>query len=590
MSTTLPNRRHEVGTDSMTNDEIIDGDGKDSRASGRSRLTVNEKYKLLKKYAHYLKTQLKSYSGEAVKKGSTIERKLLIYKKLRKLVHYVDENPAEFGEKTEDSKAAGQVEAYYKLLEHKVQKLQNQKQQGQESAGKKEKIGSVVKLADHEMPKATVKGGEENEGEIQIRTNNDISEGEEETDIVTEIGPTPQLNGRVLTIFDIQTSPEQFLVSPLKNRLNYKQENHIGAQNLHIENDDVFKTPSKPASQLEKQPNQLANYLDSSSRKLKFDDVNTTPVKREPGTSFENLNETPRYLRTQSRSLKNIDEIIIGDEWSADELDGDMDGNMGDDNVVLSDDEVDMEIVALPDLDENIDHINVEPSPIIKRMGRSLFDLHKDLIGLRRNLTDLEELVDDDEDIARSKIHNELTAKQTLEPEKETKHGEEIEGKEVPPVNDENSDDNTLVEATTDNTSEVIDQQKEEIQTVFDPHYKLRKKVKTVKRSTKRAKLRTDRLDQKDELAEMDIHALAFGKRPAENPDVGLNCEDENPAADVNGDEDDFAEREEEYVRKDIKQLEKELNVGKAKSKGKHPLSNNFVRLKINRGRFKRRR
>ena len=558
----------------MANDGTIGGDGETS-----TEISFSNKYRLLRKYAQYLKTQLKSYSGESVRKDSTIERKLVIYKKLRKLIHYVDESSVKEEGKNDDSKAVKQVDTYYELLEHKIEKLQKQKLETE----RRDEIKNLAKKVIIEKPKLIVESDFE-DGEVQKVTSGSVSDEEtDENELVIEIGPTPQLNGRVLTIFDIQTSPEQFLISPLK-RGQPKVDIHsqLGAAANEFD-DEIFKTPSKPASQFgEPQSQYGSSYLASSSRKLKFDAVNTTPVKSAINV---NINETPRYLRTQSTSLKNIDEIIIGDEWSADELDEYTDEENNEGNAVLMDDLADIDIEKLPDLDENIDHIYVEPSPIIKKMGRSLFDLHKDLIGLRRNLTDLEELVDD-EDIVRNRIVHEMPME---EEDEEGSNEGEIINDFSPALKEDENGDKTLVEQNANGTCEAADEQEEEIESIFDPHYKLRKKMKTIKRSTKRAKLRTDRVSLKDELEEIDIHALAFGKRSSGHLDEGLTGAD-GDASNGSGEDDDFAEKEEEYVRKDIKQLEKELNVGKSKGKGRHPLSNNFVRLKINRGRFKRRR
>lgn len=559
---------------SMTNGDTTDGYRKFSTDK-----CFGDKFRLLRKYAHYLKTQLKSYSGKSVPKNSTIERKLAIYKKLRKLIHYVDETLVKDEERSDDPKAKKQVDTYYKLLEHKIEKLQKQKPKTDE----RDNVKTLVEKVNVEKPKLIVQSDVEDE-ETQKRGSNIASDEETgENDLVTEIGPTPQLNGRVLTIFDIMTSPEQFLVSPLKRgQPDVDVQAQLGASTNQGDN-EVFKTPSKPASQVgETQSQYGSNYLASSSRKLNFEDLSTTPVK---DATNVNINETPRYLRTQSTSLKNIDEIIIGDEWSADELDEYSDEHNTENNALLMDDLADIDIEKLPDLDENIDHINVEPSPIIKKMGRSLFDLHKDLIGLRRNLTDLEEMVDD-EDIVGNRLVHEVSAD---EGEGGNAHGTENSDVYNPALKDDEIEDETLVEQNAKGISEATDEQEQEIESVFDPHYKLRKKMKTIKRSTKRAKLRTDKVSLKDDLEEIDIHALAFGKRLSEHLYEGLNGADGN-ALNGSEDDDDFAEKEEEYVRKDLKQLEKELNVGKSKGKGRHPLSNNFVRLKINRGRFKRRR
>jgi DNA replication regulator SLD2 len=530
-----------------------------------SELTFNEKYHLLKLYAHHLKKQLKTHSGTVVRKGSSIENKLHVYKKIRKVVHYCDE----LSIASDDKKAVNQVNEYYKYLEKKIQRLKfsiNEKkiekeEKKIESSTLPVKQGKLTEESLHETLDKVISDHNDDDDDYGDEDDDELNE-------ITEIGPTPQLNGRVLTIFDIQTSPEKFNISPLKNRQNQQQKDlnlGINLDSLDIPDDAVFKTPSKLTSM------QSLSYssLETSSRKLNFE---TTPKV----SKLNEIGETPRYLRTQTIKLNNVDEIIIGDEWSDDDDDADVDASDDESlpNIISSDNE---EGNILEELNELESHINIEPSPIIKRTGKSLFELHEDLVIFKKKLTGLELLKENT--VNEYEEANDLTNVEDLELEKNIEKN----------LNDETSKND-----------------EDEITKVFDPHYKLRNKIKTIKRSTRRAKLRTEKLCIEDDLDEIDIHALAFGKHKldfdvdhnqsddnneAENDDTNNNKDNSN-AVDEN-DEYDYGEEDEIYERKGVEQLEKELQVGKIKGKGRHPLSNNFVRLKINRGgkgRFKRRR
>ncbi|KAG0680365.1 hypothetical protein C6P40_004543 [Pichia californica] len=531
---------------------------------------IDFKTRQLRKYAHHLKTQLKIYSGESVKKGDSIERKLSIYKKLRKLFHYLDEKKGEDGIIIKDDKTNKQVKTYYDLLKGKIDKLNSkileEKKVKNLSNLKKIQIDSSnSKIYENEI----INSDEENEPNSNNRNNNNdlndnLDQDNEYDEEFTEIGPTPQLNGRVLTIFDIETSPEHLIISPIKNRIQNNLNINLGNENNEDDdnNDDdkIFKTPSKPILSHDNNSNIIIhNNLSSSSRKLNFENIETTPIKNKINLEQElKINETPRYLRSQLMSIKNVDEIIIGDNWSEDEFDD------GDDEEKFyaddDDEEGDLDIDRLPDIDDDIKISSfIEPSPIIKKRGRSLFDLQKDLIGLKRNLTDLEEVIEDD--YAGDYDDNNNNNDDILEINNDKPNNDGFKKNENNDLNDENKDE----------------KEEETIENVFDPHYKLRNKIKTIKRSTKRAKLKTDKIDVKDELEKVDIHALAFGNL-SNVLDMGLNVKNHSY------DDKEEEEEEEEYIRKDIKQLEEELNIGKSKGKGRHPLSNNFVRLKINRG------
>ncbi|KAG7897691.1 hypothetical protein KL935_004872 [Ogataea polymorpha] len=101
---------------------------------------------------------------------------------------------------------------------------------------------------------------------------------------------------------------------------------------------------------------------------------------------------------------------------------------------------------------------------------------------------------------------------------------------------------------------------------------------KTAKRTTRRVRLRTLGLqDEEDMLESLDIHEEI--KKLRQNSETKTISEDEDLSQPES--------EEEEYVRK------KATEEDKKSTSGKHPLSNNFVRMKIHRktgGRFKRRR
>lgn len=539
-------------------------------------IDVKEKYYLLRKYSHYLKTELKAFTGKKVTKGSSVENKLRVYRKLRKLIHYVDDELK--GKVEQEKKIIKQVDNYYEYLESKISKSLN----GQTELSTSTR-GKTKQVSHHEQPP----------GNKQV--NQESIETDEDDEEITEVGPTPQLNGRVLTIFDIQPSPEKIEMSPMKGvpKLN------LGIQLEAPQEVEMFKTPTKPVKTLDL-------GFGSSSRKLTFDKIDiadddlvkdTVPAK----SNMQPIHETPKYLKTQSTKLNHVDYVMIDDNWSEDEFDDGFTDTMaplgrGNDDK-HENDTPKKHFLELSFSDSELSTLSyIEPSPIIKRTsGRSLFELHKDVVNLKRNLTDLQELAGLESD------HNELNKQD--EPVLQTVGYDEYKLDEKPKESDE-ADQNLVSGESTHVSSPTKDNTlfRENIVNVFDPHYKLRNKIKTIKRSTRRAKLQSDKISIHDDLEEIDIHALAFGKRKL-NFDEGQSCDSakdhsksETPhkrSSDIyTSDEDD-----ELYERKDIAQLEKELEVkNKGKGfKGKHPLSNNFVRLKINRGRrgnsrFKRRR
>ncbi|KAG7746135.1 hypothetical protein KL911_004409 [Ogataea haglerorum] len=101
---------------------------------------------------------------------------------------------------------------------------------------------------------------------------------------------------------------------------------------------------------------------------------------------------------------------------------------------------------------------------------------------------------------------------------------------------------------------------------------------KTAKRTTRRVKLRTlGPQDEQDLLESVDIHEEI--RKLRQKSETKAISEDESVS--------ESASEEEEYVRRKVTSEDKHT------LSGKHPLSNNFVRMKIHRktsGRFKRRR
>lgn len=110
-----------------------------------------------------------------------------------------------------------------------------------------------------------------------------------EIENITELGPTPQTNGKVLSIFDLRMTPPHS--SPLKRKL---------VNNL--DEDDVFKTPTKTKSIV----NNLENPPRLSISQQLLSIANKTPTK----TPRQAVVETPSYLgrinnRNSGVSLEN---------------------------------------------------------------------------------------------------------------------------------------------------------------------------------------------------------------------------------------------------------------------------------------------
>lgn len=173
---------------------------------------------------------------------------------------------------------------------------------------------------------------------------------------------------------------------------------------------------------------------------------------------------------------------------------------------------------------------NFDPSPIFKGNGRSIFSLNTEVKSLKRNLSQL------------------LEEEKSLLPQ--------------PP-----SPSNDLVDEA----------EPEEITQQQDLNaFKI--KAKTIKRSTRRVKMKTQKdIHEDDTFEEKQIHDF-----------ITNNSDDDENVSD-GLDEDNASGEEETYERMDFTHL-----IDQKKKSGKHPLSNNFVRMKIHKrgngnGRFKRR-
>lgn len=222
--------------------------------------------------------------------------------------------------------------------------------------------------------------------------------------------------------------------------------------------------------------------------------------------------------------------------------------------IISSNDEKIMETPAcfkrklqFDDIDLSIPQkeFNFDPSPIFKGSGRSIFSLNREVKTLKRNLNQL--LEEEKFDLPTPPS----LSSSTLEV-------------------DDNADEN------------IITEQKKPEDTDLNT-YKI--KHKTIKRSTRRVKMKTQKdIHEDDTFKEKQIHDFIANES---NDD---NNNDVNDVNDVNisgGYEEDEISDEETYERMDFTHL-----MNQEKKSGKHPLSNNFVKLKIfnkNRGKFRRR-
>ncbi len=391
-------------------------------------------------------------------------------------------------------------------------------------------------------------------------------DNDEQTD---RIGPTPQLNGRVLGIFDIELKQlkdknpleqtpskvkdqEITIISPCSSKLT----NNKAADNTKSLSASMFETPKgevRTKDVLFKTPQQS---LASCRKKLNFS---------------SNIEQTPQYLHHETETLSMLDyDGMLSDLSDFEDSSSDSESSsddrtsgspdIGDDDVIVGggntiDDDHNDHILKPVSTSKNDDFIPVlpptpnvrklvEPSPLIKRhYEKSLFTMNQELKSIKKNL----EFFADQED---------------LKPPVSESEGS---------LHDEKSGENAKP-------------QKE-----HDPIASYRKKIKTIKRTTRRSKLKTKGPnDVADELQGVDIHKklreLEENTRKRRMAALDM-ANGESNSVDVN--DSDSQKEEEVYVRKMIR------DPPNKKRRGINPLSNNFVRLKINnhrRGRFRGRR
>lgn len=135
---------------------------------------------------------------------------------------------------------------------------------------------------------------------VSIDTDDELSETEAEMPVANaEFGPTPQANGKVLSIFDMVLSPPES--SPLK----LKQQPHFQLSPVKMRMESqVFKTPTKAVKKIEYAdltPSKSSGGKPSLMAQLRQASSPQKPnVKAEPATPTKNssgpLVETPFYL------------------------------------------------------------------------------------------------------------------------------------------------------------------------------------------------------------------------------------------------------------------------------------------------------
>jgi len=115
----------------------------------------------------------------------------------------------------------------------------------------------------------------------EYNSGDEVENGATET-IITELGPTPQANGKVLSILDLRMTPPNS--SPLKRKLT----NTVSEENM-------FKTPTK--LRLNLVPSDHAQVVTSGKEKMSLSEklmsiANKTPSK----TPKNSIPQTPNYL------------------------------------------------------------------------------------------------------------------------------------------------------------------------------------------------------------------------------------------------------------------------------------------------------
>lgn len=322
-----------------------------------------------------------------------------------------------------------------------------------------------------------------------------------------EIGPTPQLEGRVLSIFDIPVN------SPLSQP--------------PPPNPIVFKTPSKK---------KITSLFDTP----------TTTTNRK-------VQETPSYLQGQ------VSPVMLSSQEAVFAIGA---GGL----------EKSSQLLRTPD--KTTIEFNIEPSPMMSPVRRtvkrkSLFEKMNELTQFK---SDVEKYEKDEEDLNKIILE---------------------ENRQILSLNQED-DEWDLMNETSSVQVEMTQNEKQDEEK--DNHERLRKKIKTQKRSTRRRKMKPLEFNGNDELLLVNIHEKlkmldeeqqeTFQREneisDEENGGNDLilnNLEDDSEISSSSSSSESEEERDNEPVKTDNRPEKFKL------------LNTNFVRMKIhykNRGKFRR--
>ncbi|OWB61536.1 hypothetical protein B5S29_g2431 [[Candida] boidinii] len=471
------------------------------------------------------------------------------------------------------------------------------------SKAKSSKKDQVKKIHKQDSNKVFIESVNSDDEDLGDTKNGD--EANDLSDLPDDLGPTPQLQGRVMGIFDINvsTTPDKKKII-MRTPTKLKKEESITPKKLKISPSNVknpgssFKTPT--TSRVERKllftdlvtPTSRTDE-NTVSRNIQQSLQNTiiTPRRKELPSS---ISETPLYLRQQSESHLQVElEAMKSNQYSPDSSSSDTSISPIKNTVkFMSQPAIKSELMTTPIKTKSYDDSLImsmspsrlsEPSPFFKKVrSKSIFELQNDLIKMNneqenwmnyedeeiRKLIELEKKTNTDSrnpekiPTENNDNNNEITEKQILQDEESIKLTVDVE-------EDINSE---LVKVNVDEAKSKLLE-------------KLRKKSKTQKRTTRRVKMKTQALDENDTLKDMDVHQhieelIQENLDELNESDTEIDDLKSNLRTGTEGDEvfdKYFAERK--------RKLEDEANNLRKSKKvtGAHPLSNNFVRLNINR-------
>ncbi|ODV83754.1 hypothetical protein CANARDRAFT_177455 [[Candida] arabinofermentans NRRL YB-2248] len=373
----------------------------------------------------------------------------------------------------------------------------------------------------------------------------DEDEDEDQDDSDKEIGPTPQLHGRVLGVFDIELKPTPQSTPVKKNPL--------------IDNNIEFVSPLKATPRINRKLNDVEFITPSKKveRKLLFGGAGVnieTPKKQQQ----HKVDETPGYMKVNlSRTHSSAILLKLNNNDDNNNNDNDTDTDTDNDEIQVENESI-MTPLKSPTKSLGTSPLKIEPSPILRRnLGKSLFQINNELSTLKKNLKFFEsETNDDDDDDDEVKSSGDEAIESPLEV--------------VDDIDGDVKIDNKLY----DPTKEKIDTSK--------------KRSKTMKRTTKRVKLKTvelstnddefDNINIHDKIKEMDESYSKHMAQIEKNRDdlvIIDNGSDNDDQLDRLTDDDDD-DSNEVYKRR-----EHDLTKDSKKTTKGHPLSNNFVKYKI---------